>query len=127
MDKLNLRTRYFVLLLINAIPMVLNVLLFRIGGWFQLVGMLPCLACLTRLNFKYAGIGGFTLLQGYYALCRLIGGYVTTMLYTRNVSDDQMSYVIGQLFTVCELIMIFMVTCVAIIIKIVAARKKKGE
>ncbi len=110
-------------MLINAVPLVLNLLLYRMGGNFDHLFFLPCFCFLLWLNYRSSGVGGFLGVQFVYGLYTLAAGYLATMLYTRNISDDGMSYAIGQLFTVLELFFIFVVTVITLIIKY---RKEKS-
>lgn len=128
MQSLKPPVRYAVLLLCNAIPLVLTLLCYRIGGMFDLMTFFPFLVLLLWLNYCNTGAGGFLLLQFGNALFTLTAGYLSTMLYTRNVSDDGMSYAIGYLMTISELLAILVVTVIGFMVKLISrARSRQRE
>ena len=115
------------LFLFNALPMLLEICLFRMGGNFDLLIFPVLLSGLTVLNILLAKSYWFLLVQSAFALYTVIGGYLSTMLYTRLISNDGMSYGIGKLFVFLEVLAIAAVTVITLTARLIIKlhRRKK--
>ena len=115
------------LFLFNALPMLLDICLFRMGGYFDLLIFPVLLSGLTVLNILLAKSYWFLLVQSAFALYTVIGGYLSTMLYTRLISNDGMSYGIGKLFVFLEVLAIAAVTVITLTARLIIKlhRRKK--
>lgn len=127
MRSLKPAVRYVVMLLTNAVPLMLTLLFYRVGGMFDLMTFLPCLFLLSWINYRYTGTIGFLLIQSGYALFTLTAGYLSTILYTRNISNDGMSYAVGYLITIFEFLAILAVTVIGLVSKLLSRMKKRGN
>ena len=119
MRELKPAVRYPLLLAVNALPMGVNLLLWRRGGYFALLFFLPCFCFLVWLNYRHNGAVGYIMMQCAYGVYTLAGGYLSTMLYTRNISNDGMSYSIGQLLTVGQIFVIALSAVIGVIPKLI--------
>ena len=107
--------------------MLLDICLFRMGGYFDLLIFPVLLSGLTVLNILLAKSYWFLLVQSAFALYTVIGGYLSTMLYTRLISNDGMSYGIGKLFVFLEVLAIAAVTVITLTARLIIKlhRRKK--
>ena len=117
--------RYPVLLLINAFPMVVGILQFRHGASWDLAVFPVLMLGVSYLNFRSSGIGGFCFLQIALALYTVLMGCVTTYLYTSRISNDGLSYAIGELVVYLDCAEVLIVMVIGVILKIIHYRKNK--
>ena len=111
--------RYPVLLLINALPMVLGILLFRIGASWDLTFFPLMMLGISYVNYRSCNIGGFCFLQVVFALYTMLMGCVSTYLYTSRVSNDGLSYSIGEGLTYLGCAAVLIVMVIGVVLKII--------
>lgn len=109
------RSKYFLpFLLIGStiLPGALDVLLYRNGAMDNLILFLPIVLGLSVLHYKFCPKAWqFFCMQILMLLCSVIGGDWSANLYYRNVSNDALTPVIGELRIILQAIIIL---CIAI-------------
>ena len=96
-------TSWLCLLVINALPFVLNICFYHTGSMDDLVLFLPVFVLLTLLNFRTCKEAKyFVFVQGFMLVCIMISNVISTELYYHLISDDAMTPVVGKLFLYLE-------------------------
>ncbi len=99
MKNLSAVIKWGFLVLLNALPFVLNVMFYKNGAMDDLFGFLPVLLGCTLLNYfcckKPFHLG---ILQVCIIGFVVISGFLSLYLYQHNISNDVEGWVIGFLF-----------------------------
>ena len=91
-----LKQRRCLLLLLQTLPFAGEVVFYRAGGWYGYIIYPVLLFTMTFWNYhRSERIRDFLLRQLYPAVCVLISGSCSTLLYTTYISNDPLSYDLG--------------------------------
>jgi len=116
--KILTKFKWPLLVLINALPFLLNVVCFKIGAMDDLYMFLPIFLGLTALNFKNCNkITQFIALQSFILMCVVLTGYAGTYLYYHNVSSDSLTPMIGMGLVLLQVVAIIIITTIIAIVK----------
>ena len=117
--------KWVFLLLINALPFVLDVIFYTTGGMDNLFLFLPVFTGLTFLNYKNCQkVIPYCLYQAFMLICIVCAGYASIYLYYHNVSNDSMTPVVGQLITLLGAGINIIATVTTAVIKAVMNKKR---
>lgn len=117
--------KWILLLLINALPFVLDVLFYTMGKMDNLYLFLPIFAGLTALNYRNCKkVIPYILYQAFMLICIICAGYASTYLYYHNVSNDFMTPVVGELMTLLGVSISIVATVITAVVKAVMNKKR---
>lgn len=112
------------LILINALPFVLDVLFYTMGKMDNLFLFLPIFAGLTALNYRNCKkVIPYILYQAFMHICIICAGYTSTYLYYHNVSNDSMTPVVGEFMTFLGASISIVATVITAVVKAVMNKK----
>lgn len=114
MKRIQSAFQWFCLLLLNAMPFILNVLFFRTGSVDDLLLFVPVYIVLLMLNYKLCKeLKHFVLVQLFMLIYIVVSNIASTNLYYQIVSDDPMTPVVGKLFLYLEAGILLISTAIA--------------
>ena len=117
--------KWMLLLLINALPFVLDVLFYTTGAMDNLYLFLPIFAGLTLLNYRNCQkVIPYILYQAFMLVCIICAGYASTYLYYHNVSNDFMTPVVGKLMTLLGANISIVAAVITSVVKAVMNKKR---
>ena len=117
--------KWIFLILVNALPFVLDVLFYTRGGLDNLFLLLPIIAGLAFLNHSNSrNVFEFILYQVFMLVCIICSGYASTYLYYHNVSDDSMTPVVGMLMAFLGASICIITTVIIAIVRAVKNKKR---
>ena len=118
----------WLLFIINIIPFILDVLLYRLGAPLDVVFFFPVLCALTALNYYFFDKTlHFILIQFYFLVCMVCSGFASTYLYYTNISSDDMSVGIGIGGVIVASVLIIVTTAVTGIVKGISNKRSSVE
>lgn len=128
MKKFWNKYKWIFLILINALPFVLDVLFFTAGKLDNLFLFLPIFAGLTVLNYlNCKKVIPYIFCQAFMLVCIICAGYASTYLFYHNVSNDFMTPVVGELMTFLGASINIIATVITAVIKAVMNKKTHTE
>ena len=117
--------KWVFLLLINALPFVLDVLFYTRGAVDNLYLFLPIFAVLTALNYgNCQKVVPYILYQVFMLICIICAGYASTYLFYHNVSNDSMTPLVGELMTFLGASISIVATVITAVVKAVMNKKR---
>ena len=125
MKNVWIKYKWLFLILINALPFVLDVLFFFTGKMDNLFLFLPIFAGLTVLNYlNCQKVIPYILYQAFMLVLIICTGYASTYLYYHNVSNDSLTPVVGMLVTLLGAGINILATVITAVIKAVMNKKR---
>ena len=125
MKNVWIKYKWLFLILINALPFVLDVLFFFTGKMDNLFLFLPIFAGLTVLNYlNCQKVIPYILYQAFILVLIICTGYASTYLYYHNVSNDSLTPVVGMLVTLLGAGINILATVITAVIKAVMNKKR---
>ncbi len=125
MKNVWIKYKWIFLILINALPFVLDVLFFTAGKMDNLFLFLPIFAGLTVLNYlNCQRVIPYILYQTFILVLIICAGYASIYLYYHNVSNDSMTLVVGELMTFWGASINIIATVITAVIKAVMNKKR---
>ena len=116
--------KWILLLLINAFPFILDVLIYTMGSMDNLFLFLPIFAGLTALNYRNCQkVVPYILYQVFMLICIICAGYASTYLYYHNVSSDFMTPVVGEFMTLLGASISVVATVITAVVKALMNKK----
>ena len=117
--------KWVFLLLINALPFVLDVIFYPAGAMVDLYLFLPVFTGLTVLNYKNCQkVIPYCLYQAFMLICIVCAGYASTYLYYHNISNDILTPVVGKLMTLLGASISIVATVITAVVKAVMNKKR---
>ena len=128
MKNVWIKYKWIFLILINALPFVVDVLFFATGKTDNLSLFLPIFAGLTILNYLNCKKAiSYILYQAFMLACIICAGYASTYLYYHNISNDSMTPVVGELFVYLESLTNTVTTVITAVIKAVKNKRLQND
>ena len=122
------KCKWAFLLLINALPFVVDLILYHGGAPSDLFLFLPVFAGLTVLNYRSCPKAlPYLLYQTFMLICIICDSDASTYLYYHNISDDGMTLAIGTLMTLAGAGINIVVTVITTIVKVVSSKKRGNK
>lgn len=118
MKKLSLPMRFALAFIINALPLVFNILFYKAGGMYSLYMLLPSLVLLTVFNYYcFDKLWHFLLVQLTLFVCVFPCELYATRLYYNNISSDRLTLIAGEVLGLIACGIILVATAVGAVAK----------
>ncbi|MBP3414226.1 MAG: hypothetical protein J6L81_03385 [Clostridia bacterium] len=127
MKRLPTIYKCLLLILINSCPFVFDIVFYKNGMTDNLYLFIPIFASLTVLNYWICKkTVHYLFIQLYVLICAFVSGYISTLLYYRNISDDWATPVVGMMITlICGSIVVITII-VTVVIKATINKKRRS-
>lgn len=121
------RFKWPVLVLINALPFLLNSVFFSAGGMDDYLLFVPIFAGLTFLNFRNCKkVILYITFQVFILICIVCSGYIATYLHYHKIVGDFMTLLVGALIVLLESAICIIATAITAIVKGVKNKRMRA-
>ena len=118
------KNKWVLRILANALPFIVDIMLFAAGGMFDLLWFPPVFVGLIILNFlNCKNVIPYILYQAFMLVCIICAGCASTCLYYCYISNDSMTLLVGTFMVLLGAGINIVTTVITAIIK--GAMQKK--
>ena len=128
MKKFWTKCKWPLIIFLNMLPFALNILFYRIGGMYDCFFFIPFFTGLALLNyFNCRSVISYLLIQALMLACIIGSGCASTHLYFNNISNDDMTPIVGMLIVFFESAINITTTGFLIIVKVIVNRINRSK